>query len=452
MKSLTARAIALGTAVSLLAGCSAMPSVTPVEQRAQEALLVGEPFVFQTNGEPINATDGISEELSLDEALKLCLKHNAEIQAALARVRIAEADARQTRLLPNPVFGISYQFASGGAPSVINASVSSDLLLLLTRPGRISASDNRLRKSSAEALKVVLDSSVELQRQYADAQALDALVKIGDTRRSILKGLLDITNARLRAGEAARLDVLTAQGALSTLDSELVTLKAQQRLARLTLARLIGQPSANATWKLSPWSAQSAPTLGEDEWIQLALENRPEIESIRWELAALGQDVRLARTNALFNGGEIGANAERDGIWSVGPSLSIPIPIFDTGSVAKQRVEAQITEQRHELTQASRVVVEEVRRARETLLAAHEGLSRVQSELLPLQEQRLTQAQGAYRAGLTDILALRLAEQELQQARARVIDLQQQVSRARFELDRAVGGSGVLVKKRALNT
>jgi outer membrane protein, heavy metal efflux system len=450
MNLLNARAIALGSAM-LLVGCAPMVKVEPVERLAEQALVVGDPFVYQTIGEPFDVAEPLPGSLSVDDALRLALKHNAQIQSALARVRQAEADARQTRLLPNPVLGVAFRLPSGGGKSIIDADLSAELLSLITRPGRISAVDNRLRKASSEALTTVLDVAVEVERQYANAQALDARAMIGDARRSILQRLLDITNARLRAGETARLDVLTARSELSGLDGELVALRAEQRLTRITLARLIGRPSAKADWTLTPWSVTPEPSLSEADWITLALEHRPEIDAIRWELAALGQEVRIAHREVLINGSG-GVASERDDVWSVGPAISLPLPIFDTGAVAKQRRTDQLIERRHELTQTGRVVIEEVRRSLETLSAARAGLDRVQGELLPLQEQRLKQAQDAYRAGLTDILAMRLAEQDLQQARARVIDLQQQVSQARSERDRAVGGSGVYLKASTAGT
>lgn len=445
-----AQALALGV-MAHLGGCARMSHVEPVERSAERALVLGEPFIHQTSGEPLDAVEPATALLTLDQALRLSLKHSAQIQSALARVRQAESAARQTRLLPNPVLAVSFRFPEAGGGGLIDADLSAELLSLLARPGRISVADHRLRKESAEALKTVLDVATEVQRQFADAQALDARLDIGDARRLILQGLLDIAQSRLRAGEAARLDVLTAQSELSSLDSELLALHSERRLARLSLARLIGQPSAQAEWKLPPWSPTPEPSFSESDWIRLALEHRPELDAIKWELSALGQEVRLARLDAIL-GGEGGVSAERDDLWSVGPSASVPLPIFDTGAVSKQRRMDQLIEQQHELTQNGRVIIEEVRKALEQLTASRQGLDRVRKELVPLQEQRLKQSQDAYRAGLANIVTLRVAEQDLQQARGRVIDLQQQVLHARFDLDRAVGGPGAYQNSIAAGT
>lgn len=436
-----AGAVALTLCVGV-SGCSPMPEIEPVTDRAERSLMTGEPLVVQSTGEPLDVPDVVPNPLTMDEALRLTLRHNPSIQAALTRVRQAESDARQTRLLPNPVIGVSLKFPTGGGQSVLDADLSAELLSLLTRPGRIEAVDHRLRAASAEALATVLDAAVQLQRQYVDVRSLDARAEIAVARRDLLQQVVEISTARLEAGETSRLDVLTARGELAELDSEIVEIQSDKQRARITLARLLGQPSNAADWELSPWELPPTPSLDQPQWVRLALTHRPELEAIRWELEALGQEVELAQAETIF-GGEIGVTAEREDEWSIGPSVSLPLAIFDTGAVEKQRREALVAEQSHELTRTGRMVIEEVRQALVSLDAAESALHAVQEQLLPLQTQRMQQAQDAYRLGLSDLTSLRLAEQDLQAARSRVIDLQQQVSHARLDLDRAVGGSGV---------
>lgn len=449
MNAGTAKAFALGAA-GLLVGCTAMPRVEPVHGEAERALVVGEAFEYHARGEALDLSPTVGD-LSLDEAVRLALKHSPQIQAALARVRQAEADARQTRVLPNPVLDIAFRLPVSGGSSVVEADLSAQLLSLVTRPGRIATADHRLRAAAAEALKFVLDVAVDVQRQYADVQAMDAQVGVAQQRVTILREVLDLTNARLRAGEATRLDVLTAQTEQSAVEVDLESQRSEQRLARIALARLIGQPSSAANWNLPEWSLPAEPALSEAQWTGLALRNRPELRAMKWELAALGQQVRIARADT-FTAGGAGVSAEDDEGWSIGPAVSLPIPIFDTGAIETQRRRDQVSEQEHALTLTGRAMIEEVRKALETLRAAKASLDRVHSELIPLNEQRLQQARGAYRAGFADILSLRLAEQELQQARARLIDLQRLVARARFELDHAVGGRGTYLNNVAPDT
>src|SRR6185503_474242 len=104
----------------------------------------------------------------------------------------------------------------------------------------------------------------------------------------------------------------------------------------------------------------------ESGWIASALQHRPEVQANRWELAALGDDLGAGRFGA-FDGSQVGVDAERDDGWTVGPSVTVPIPLLDWGQARRAKLNAQRIEAQHRLTQARRQVVEEVRRAVEAL-------------------------------------------------------------------------------------
>jgi outer membrane protein TolC len=84
-------------------------------------------------------------------------------------------------------------------------------------------------------------------------------------------------------------------------------------------------------------------------------------------------------------------------------------------------------------------VIEEVRRAFESLRASQSALKTVQERLIPLAERRREQAEAAYKNGFADVTAVLLAEQDAQAARGKQIELQQKASAAYFQLQRAAG-------------
>lgn len=178
----------------------------------------------------------------------------------------------------------------------------------------------------------------------------------------------------------------------------------------------------------------------ESAWLKIALDRRPELQGRRWELAALGDDLAIAKFAVLDNG-NVGVDAERDGNWSVGPAMTTPIPLLDWGQARRARVEAQRVEARHLYTQSRRQVIEETRRALESLRASQAALDKVQRELIPLADQRREQAESSYQGGFADVTAVLLAEQEAQAARSKLIELQSKVSSAHFRLQRAAGGA-----------
>ena len=87
-----------------------------------------------------------------------------------------------------------------------------------------------------------------------------------------------------------------------------------------------------------------------------------------------------------------------------------------------------------------RQVIEEVRRAYAGYKSAMATLRLADDHLLPLAQGRLDQAQVAYKAGETDLLHLLAAEEDLQDARKKLVDLHKRASLAKVKLYRAAAG------------
>jgi cobalt-zinc-cadmium efflux system outer membrane protein len=400
---------------------------------------VADAIQLRTSGESVDVPFD-SDTLSMRDAIERSLQHDPELQSALARVRSALADANQARLLPNPILSVALRFPEAGVGKpVIEAGLAADLLALLQMPGRISVADNRLRAASAEALTSALDDLAKVQERYASVQALDAQVDVLEERHGLIGRLVDQAKARVQAGESAQLDLLTLETERIGIEADIIDLSAERRQERLRLARLIGAPSSNADWKIPSWEPIRDSSPAERDCISTALESRPEIQAAQWELAARGDEAALAKL-AFFDGASVGADAERDGPWTIGPSISTPIPFMDWGQQKHAKAEAQRIEARHKLSHARRKVVEEVRVAIESVNSSEHALAKARDELIPLQDRRREQAEAQYRNGFADITAVLLAEQDAKAARVKLIELQLKASLARFRLQRAIGG------------
>lgn len=423
-----------------LTGCAANRLDPEAETAASTAIGLGQAVEFRTAGGPLDEASKSGDVLTLGDAVRRAATTDPGLQAALARVRIAMADADQARLLPNPVLNFVLRWGPGKPQ--IEVSLAQDLIRALTIPRQSSAADNRLRQAAADAVTVALDTVAEVQERYVAVQSLESLVPVFAERRELLDKLVATARARLEAQEGTRSDLTTLEAQRVELDVDIAEAKRQLIQERLRLARLIGEPSGSAAWRVDPWIAPALASNVESRWIDAALTNRPEVQAVAWTLAALGDDAALARLLP-WDGVGAGLEAQRDGDWFVGPSVSTPIPVFDMGQARRARVAAEQIEARHNLTLARRMVVEEVRVAFQSLDASAANLKRIQSELVPLQQQRRQQAENAYRAGQTDVTALFLAEQDLRAARAKAIEVEQQMSIALIRLQRAVGGPGV---------
>ncbi len=425
-----------------LPGCQSWrPPALETESAASRAAGISESIVFHVEGAPVDEP-GDPGTLTFAEAVRQSVLTDPGIQAALARVRIALADAKQARLLPNPVLNLALRFPQSGGQAVIEASLAQDLISILKMPKQSSAADHRLRKASAEAISITVDAVAEVQERYVSVQALEQLLPVLEQRRLLGQKALDIASARLSVGEGTREDVTVLKTQRVELEVEIAEATQELRDERLRLARLIGRPSGSAAWKLEAWVPPTLTDTPEAAWIDAGLRSRSEIQERSWALAALGDELSLTRLLP-FEGTSAGVSAERaDDNWSVGPEVSIPIPVFDMGQARSERVQAQQIEARHELVLAKRQVIEDVRRSWEALAQTRDNVKRVRDELIPLQEQRRSLADASFKAGQSDVTALFLAEQDLRAAQAKAVDLDRKTTIAAIRLQRAVGGPG----------
>jgi outer membrane protein, heavy metal efflux system len=448
---------AAGILIGLLSlyggGCAASRPDPQAESSATRAVGLDEALVFKTEGGPLDESwgDGGGETgqfaadeamtLTLAEAVRRAVTTDPGLQAALARVRIAMADADQARLLPNPVLNFVLRWGPG-KPQV-EVSLAQDLIQAFQIPRRASAADHRLHQAAADAVSVALDVAAEVQERYAGVQALDTLIPLLQERLVLLRKLTDTARARREAGEGTRTEVAILDSQRVELEVEIAAAELQRREERIRLARLIGRPSAATAWTLEAWSSPALAAEPESRWVDAALSSRPEVQSVAWQLAALGDDYALARLLPWQGAGAgISSQQTEDGNWFTGPSVTTPIPVFDTGRARRARVTAEQIEARHNLTLAKRKVVEEVRVAYQTLAAGRANLDRIRNELIPLQQERRQVTEDVYLVE-RDVTPLILAEQDLRTAQARAIDAERQVTISLIRLQRAVGGPGV---------
>lgn len=426
----------------LLTGCAAnMPDVRPAIDAAH-AVGSGDPIVYHTQARPIDEPGETDAQLDLPTAVRRTLQNEPRIQAALSRVRIAEAQARQSRLLPNPILSVSLRYSESLGKPIIDAGLAADLVAVLTQPRRAGAADHRLRAASSEAVVVVLELLSDVQEHYAAIQSSVELARVLEHRLKTIDRLLEIAQVRLKVRETTQLDVTTLEAERVVLETDIADQQLDERQERLALARFMGQPSGSAGWRLTRWQGPSSLNSNEALWMNAAIEHRPEVQVRRWELAALGDEMALAKF-APWEGSDVGVTSERDGEWSVGPAVTVPVPILDMGQAKRARAGAEVEEARHKLTDVQRQVIEETRRAFGAFTASQANYLKVRDRLLPLQRRRHELAEAAYRAGQTDITAFFLAEQELREAESKLIAQGKKAATAFIRLQRAAGGPGV---------
>jgi outer membrane protein TolC len=470
-------------AITFALGCATAPPEHDTAAQIQSAASLANAITFHTDALPAEAAPA-ADTLPLPAAIERALRQSPEVQVALANVRTAQADAHQTRLFSNPVLDIAFRFSnpddfeavSRTAPSpfgsgsvsftsvyknvrntFIEAGLSTELVKILQRPRRISAADASLRGTSAKAITTTLDVIHQTQQHFFDAVGLRRETEILTERTNRIGQLLKVAEARLAAGEGTQLDVATLKAEQSTaaIDLREASLKLSQ--ANIALAHRIGQPRGRIDWHLSTPLITQITLRGESDAIAHGLRARPEIQADRWQLTALEDQSALARL-AWLEGAAAGLVAEHEesefegtgGLsrgftssddWSLGPSLALPLPIFDWGQAKRAKARAQAIAARQRLTQTTRQVAREIRQAHHAAAQLMTTASRARTDLVPLHEERVRLARVVFDAGQEDVTNLRLAELDLLEAQLKLLRLDHRTTLAIIALYRATGGN-----------
>ena len=392
----------------------------------------------------------------LDVLVQTAQAQSLDVAAATARMRQAEAQVRMAPAIWLPaVTGaatVAREGRAGGRASVagsaysIGVSVSYELDIW---GGQRSERDAALAASRASVFArdaVQLTVTAAVADAWLQAVALRQRVEIARLNLHSAERLLNLVEARARAGAATPLELAQQRGLVANQKRSIDALRQQAEDARTTVATLLGQagPVAIATATLQglalPSTAAGLPA-------ELLL-RRPDIARAEAQLTAADANVSVARAAMLpsltLNGGMRSgggrlSNLLDNPIYSLAAALAAPI--FDGGRLAAGRDLAQA--QREELLANYRQAVVAAFADVDMALNAVTMLeAQVTDQMEELRQARraMQLAEARYRAGADTLLTLLDAQRALYGAQDIAVQLASMRLRVSIGLYKALGG------------
>lgn len=433
-------------AVAALVGCTSVDPDPAFRQVANT--------VYSRTGKRVQWNRGTAEDtaayvavakllrrpLTAETAVQIALLNNHNVQATLEGLGIAQADLVEAGLLRNPVFTIERRFP-GKALEMDLAEEFIDIILLPLRK-RVAADQFEAAKLRVahEVVKSATNARAAFYRAQGDEQILNLWRTVtGATERSAEAAL------RLNeAGNTTNLDLANQQA--QHIQAKLDYAKAQEdaQNSREQLTAELGLWGTQTNWKI-------APRLPEPSWVEesvtglesCAVAQRLDLAAARYELYVEARRLGFTRVEAITQQLQITAHYEREkeGPQSVGPSLTLPIPIFNQGQAALSRGQARLRQSEQRYLALAVEIRSEVRAARDRMLLARSRVQYYKSTALPLRQRIVTESQLQYNAMQIGVFQLLQAKQdEINSGRGYVEALRDYwVSRA--DLEKAVGGS-----------
>lgn len=380
---------------------------------AQQPALSPTPPEIKLFSSEFISTDG----LTIDRLIELGISKRNDLLAARQRMVIAEGNLLQARLRPNPTLETEYgspRFLGGETESEFSVGVSQTLELGGKRARRISLAEVEFSKVRAEVLALERQMAVEIRTAYSNALASARQLDVLEKLISADEELIRITEARLKEGDVAPLDLNMVRVESNRLKVQLVQTKSEFETQLLQLKTLTGTAIAENI-KLAP--QPDRPPRFDTQLTELtdyALKQRADLHAARLAEQSGEARISLARANGVPNlaasvkyarskeiidfpssiGGGI-SNKENTLVFGV----SVGIPIFNRnqGEIASATGEkVQATKQREFLESTIR---RDVAVAYRKYRAAAEAFVIYSTQILPRAEENFSSVRAAYGFG-----------------------------------------------------
>jgi outer membrane protein TolC len=410
--------------------------------------------------------------LSLADAVARAAGTAPAVQVAALKTGEAVARRGQARagLLPSLSGGASdvqrtYDFASTGFalppglgltfPALIGPVYQVDARLRGTQALFDAATWVRLRSAglAVGVSRAEQDGTTESAAQsaalaYVRAARTASLVQARAADLDLAQQLGALADDQVKAGTAARIDVIRARTQEAAARGALLVAQNQADRASIDLARALGLDPA-IRFALSDTLAvsmgTSAAPVEPDAAVGFALERRPELAAERTRLARARTEkhaIQAERLPRLDVSADYGLSSDHwaSALATRTVALSASVPLFDglrrEGRIAEQGGVAREAEVRaRDLEQQ---IAADVQGA---VLDVSSGLEqeRVAMERLRLAEEELEQARERFTSGVAGNIEVINAQSSLLRARDAVIDARTAVTSARIALARAAG-------------
>jgi outer membrane protein, heavy metal efflux system len=379
--------------------------------------------------------------LTADSAVQIALLNNHNLQATYEELGIAQADLVEAGLLRNPVFTFERRFP-GQALEMDLLKEFIDILLLPLRK-RIAAAQFEVAK-----LRVgheILTVASEVRGAFYEHQGDQQLIEMRQTVAQATELSAETALKIQEAGNLRDLDLANEKATQAQAKIEVAKAQASAVESREKLNKLMGAFGEQTNWTVrSRLPELPAPEVSRSQFESRAIQQRLDLAAARQQFIADARAVGVARVDAILQQAEVGMHYEHEiegGVRSIGPSVNVPIPIFNQGQPASARATAKLRQGQQRYLGLAADIRSDVRAAYDKMHLARQQVEYFKSTALPARSRVIEEAQLEYNAMQIGPSQLLQAKQEEVKTGAELVETLRDYWVARSELEKAVGGS-----------
>ena len=378
-----------------------------------------------------------------DTAVRIALLRSPHVRVVLADVGLAAADLWQASRIPNPVVDLLRGFQSGGGVGITNVGIGFSIVAALQTPMRRRIAQTALHSAEQRVANAVYDAMIDVQRAYVDVQYAQQNLELQQSVAVGTAASTTVAQALRAAGNVSEL-ALASEEAVSTQSvADVSAAESALLIARAELGRRLGAGVGDTLWTIGERLAD--PTV--DRLViahidSLTIARRLDVAAARDRAQSAAAALGLSARFRFLQDGTLGAFWERDPDGRfVGPSASIPLPLFNGGGAGVAKARASLQQRTAEYDALVVDAHAEVRAAIARVDGARRRAVQIRTAVLPTRRRVLQESQLQVNAMALPVFALLQAKQAEIEAGRMYLDALRDYWVARAELERASGGS-----------
>jgi outer membrane protein, heavy metal efflux system len=424
------------------------------------------PLSVARNGEgpPVTklATIGLTEistTLTFDQVITATLLADPKIRAGLESINQANADLRTSSLFPNPTLvadGVLLPLQqwtpdrTGGPPQLdVQLAYPIDWFLFGKRAAAMASANLGVRQSEADYGDLIRQRVRDAAVAFFDVMEAKGLLDVARQDTDNLTKLETATKKAVDAGgrpivelNRVRLDLLKSQQAQREAESAYAVAKAK---LRAFMGRTDADPTFDVRGDLdAPLNGGPLPV---EQAFALAQDNRPDIQSLRWQVSKAEADVVVEDKKAFpqvtpmfgytrqFQGAALGM-PDADS-WDV--TVTATLPVFDRNQGNRMKAQSVAAQNRLNLQAGTVDLRAEIEQVVQEFQTAHQNAIAIAQEQLKLAADVRDSITKAYEVGGRALIEVLDAQRNYRETYRLYISSRANYWRSLYQFSAAIG-------------
>ncbi|MBC3869684.1 TolC family protein [Undibacterium oligocarboniphilum] len=359
-----------------------------------------------------SADELLQQELTQPAAVSVALANSPAMQAMLAQYWADGAAAVQSG---NPV-NLWFRFERSRLPDELDIAraISVGLLDLLTLPQRKSIAQSRLQQTRLQLSMDVVDRLAQVRAAWVKAVAAQQALLYAQQVSELAEAGAELAQRMRKTGNFSTLQAARQQAFHADAATQLAAARHRQFAAREVLVRLLGLDEKQQQQLRLPSHLPELPAAPVAAGQLAATASQTRLD-VRLAQAQFENAMRQQGLNSITSLTDLELTVKRDTVFAAssagsearrGVEVAVRLPVFDTGQLQREAMNAQTLAASYRLEQITRNAASSLREAYSAYLRSYDIAQHYHREILPLRQRIADENQLRYNGMLIGVFEL----------------------------------------------